>query len=333
MKVALALPELSTRPGTLSLEARGDVRGFERAGHDVTLYYDTDRQRLAADADGYDLVVLTSLATTVETGDAHLHHQIGGYGPQEMDPRLVANTFANADTVSMLDPAIANKAPWFQAIDADPDEVAVIPSPPNPDLFPAQPREASDGTVLIPNLGDEYAPDGRCARIVRHTPTITYRAHASGVSHALPSNVQRFPPVPVSAAPDRYAGAELVFNPAQAAALPDACYRAFCSERAYVSAPEAIGGLQSLPAEVIDTAAFGESVAWWRDTYRASYFEGDHYAVADAQSLPDVLSTLMEDRQQRWELAERGREWIESVFDGWGWREKAEALVALAEAV
>lgn len=331
MKVALALPELTVQAGSLALEARGDVAGFRAAGHDVTVYYESELPQLAENADEYDLVTVPYLAKTVETGDTHLHHQFGGYGPQDMDPQLVENTVANADTVSMLDPAIANKAPWFQALDLDPDDVATVPSPPDLDLFPAQPPADSDGTVLIPNLGTEYAPDGRCARIVRHTPTITYRAHSRSVDHALPSNVHRYPPVPVSATPDRYADADLVFNPAQAAALPNCCYQAFCSRRAYVSAPEAIGAIQSLPADVVDTAAFGASVEWWRDTHRRSFFEGDHYAIADAEGLPDTISALMADRDRRWSVADRGREWVETVFDDYGWQAKAETLVDLVE--
>ena len=40
----------------------------------------------------------------------------------------------------------------------------------------------------------------------------------------------------------------------------------------------------------------------------------------------------MADRDRRWAVAERGRAWLESVFEDWGWQEKAETLVELAEA-
>lgn len=331
MKVALSLPATSPQAGELSLTARGDVRGFRAAGHDVTVYYESDLPRLAARADEYDLVVLPYLDKTIETQDAHLHHDIREYGPPDMDPRLVANTFRTADTVSMPDPAMPEKAAWFQLLDVTADDVAMIPAPPHVDLFPEQSREDSDGTVLVPNLGDEYVSDRRCASIVRHTPTVTYRAHASEVSHGLPGNVHRYPPVPVSAMPGKYASADLVFNPAQASALPNTCHRAFCSKRAYVSANEAIGALQTVPADVLDPSNFGASIAWWQDTYQVSFFEGDHYFSTDTDGLPDVLSTVMGDRELRWQVAARGREWVESVFDDWGWKERAEAIAELAD--
>jgi len=331
MKVALSLPASTAQAGELSLEARGNVRGFQQAGHDVTLYYESDLPRLATQTDKYDLVILTYLDKTIEASDTHLHHQIGGFGPQDMDPRLIANTFQNADTVSMLDPAIPQKAPWFQILDVATDDVAMIPSPPHSDLFPEQSPEDSDGTVLIPNLGEEYAPDRRCTRIVRHTPMITYRAYARAVNHSLPGNVQRYPPVPVSALPQKYTSTDLVFNPAQVEALPGTCYRAFCSKRAHVSATEAIGALQTLPADVFDTSEFGASVAWWQDTYNGSYFQGDHYFSVDTEGLPDLLSNVIDDHESRWQVADSGRKWVESVFGDWGWKEKAETLVELTE--
>jgi hypothetical protein len=329
VNVALSLPAVTPQAGELSLEARGNVRGFQRAGHDVTLYYESDLPQLAAETDEYDLVVLTSLDKTIETDETHLHHQIGGFGSQDLDPRLVANTFQKADTVSVVDPALPEKAPWFELLDVTTDDVAMVPSPPDPDLFPARSREHSDGTALVPNLGTEYAPDRRCARIVRHTPTVTYRAHAREADYSLPGNVNRHPPVPVSATPRTYGRAELVFDPAGAEALSTPCYRALCASRAYVSANEAIGALQTLPADVVDTGNFGASVAWWQDTYRVSFFEGDHYFSTNTEGLPEVLSTVMDDPELRWTVAERGREWVETAFDDWGWQEKAETVVEL----
>jgi hypothetical protein len=331
MKVALSLPNATPQAGELALEVQGDIRGFQAAGHDVTVYYETDLPTLAGETEEYDLIVLPYLDKTIQTGDTHLHHQIGHFGPQDLDPRLIANTFAKADTVSVTDPAVPEKAPWFQLLEASTADVAMVPSPPPMDLFPAQDPGDSDGTALIPNLGAEYAPDRRCAAIVRHTPMVTYRAHATALDHTLPTNVHRYPPVPVASMPSKYARAEVVFNPAQAEPLSSPCYRAFCSGRAQVSANEAIGALQTLPASVVEPDAFGSTVAWWQDTYQASFFEGSHYFSSTTDDLQDVLTMVMEDRELRREVATRGREWVDTVFGEWGWQEKAETLVALSD--
>jgi hypothetical protein len=331
VKVALSLPEATPHAGELSLAIRGNVLGFQQAGHDVTVYYESDLPRLAGHTEEYDLVVLPYLDKTIDTGETHLHHEIGWFGPQDLDPRLVANTFEKSDSVSMSDPAMPEKAAWFGHLDVTVDHVAMIPSPPPLDLFPGQPREAGDGTVLIPTLRDEYAPDRRCAAIVRHTPMITYRAHSRNLDHGLPGNVRRYPPVPVSALPRRYGGVELVFNPAQIEALPSTCSRAFCSKRAYVSANEAIGALQTIPADAIDTDGFGASVGWWLGSYESSFFQGDHYFSPGTEGLPEVLEMVMGDRELRWEVAERGREWIETIFGEWGWQQKAETIVGLVD--
>lgn len=262
----------------------------------------------------------------------HFLLQVRGYGnPDQPDERL-ERVLEAADTVTVLDPGVAQ----FYSHLMDLEEVSVVPNPPNLELFDAQDPDASEGFVLTPKTGSLHKSGAILAQTAAQTPAVTYEAHIKRPQDFLqatngqkPGNIHLKPPVPFTAMPRRYRDSLLVFNAAERETLPNVCYEALMSQRPYVAYRDAAATLQTIPD--LDTDDFGLTAQAFLEKYLDQMYAGDHlYLVSDQTTLPQAISQLLDDRDEREAVARRGREWVESTFQDYGWKEKAETLVEVA---
>lgn len=341
LRVAIGWWRSSEPPGGASQAIRGNVKAFRDAGHDVTLYYDNQMALLESHLDRYDLVLTPYLwadqyrnLSAFAEADARFVLQIGGFGNMDRDVRLLARTIAAADLVTVLDPSPALH--YNEQVDLPLDEVLVIPNAPNLDVFDPQPVEATEGFVLSPKVGAFHKTGALLAGTAQSTPAITYEAHvkrprdygeATGFQN--PGNVHLKPPVPFSAMPSRYRDAVMVFNAAERETLPNVCFEAMMSERAYVAYREAVAMIQTIPD--LDPGDFGANVEWFMDEYQSRFYAGDHlYLVPDPDTLPEAVRGLYTAEEERWAIAARGREWVAALGREYDWARKAELIVDAA---
>lgn len=336
LDVAISWWSPSEPPGGSSQAIRGNVKAFVDAGHDVELYWHDQMALLESRADRYDLVLVPYLWANQYRDleayrDTHLHLQIGGYGNPENDHRLMTRVLEAADSVSVLD---VGPAQFYDEVDGMVlDDVAVIPNAPNADLFEPQPADATEGFVFTPKTGAYHKTGRLLAYTASRLPMTTFEAHlkrpqdfnrATGAQK--PANVHLKPPVPFPAMGTRYREALMVFNAAERETLPNVCYEAMLSERAYVGYREAAAKLQTVPD--LDADDFGLSAADWLDEYRADVYAGDHlWLVSRQDQLPRAVEALLQDDAERRRVATAGREWIENALGDYTWERKAELIV------
>lgn len=338
MKVAITHWSIGEPPGGASQRIRGDVKGFVEAGHDVDLYYHDELQRLEERMEDYDLVSTPYLFADQYHDldayeDTHHHLQIGGFGNTRKDPNLIKQTVESADSVSVLDP---NPALFYaDQIDLDLQETTLIPNPPNKELFEPQPWDATDAYIFTPKIGAYHKTGQILQYVAAGNPTHVFEAHVKHIEivnqyvERWPMNVHLKPPVPFSFMPMRYMGSELVLNAAERETLPNVAYEAMMSGRPYVSTEDAAAFIQKI--QDLDSDDFGSSVDWFLGEHPDHTDPNHLVSVEDTERLDMVVGELMDNRDRRKRLGERGVEWVSDVFGEWGWREKAELIVEQAE--
>jgi glycosyltransferase involved in cell wall biosynthesis len=318
-------------PGGRTQAIRGNTRGFQAAGHDVDLWYKPEITDGEMPDDDYDLILTPFIDTMWGDTSAHVHLQLGGYGPPDLDDEAVRNVVDAADTVSVLDTRLAYH--YQDRVGLDPADARVIPNPPNVDLFDAQPWGSTSGYAMIPKVGGPYKSAQRASDLAAKTPDVTYWTRTDE-NTGLAGNVLTAAPVPLSAMPADYGRAELVVNPAKREGLPNVAFEAMLSERPYVAPRKATAEIQLLPAAALDPDDFGAPASWWRD-HTLDYEPGDHLVPADDAYLPNAVLDLLHDRDRRKDVGRRGREWVEQTFgtgeDRWDWTSKAEAIVSVTD--
>lgn len=334
MNLALTWASPTNPPGSAAQAVRGHVVGLLGAGHEVTAYYGDRLGALpSAVSDGaHDAVIWPSNLFSAQQlhavkDDVHMHfHLIGVDTPG--NPTAFQEALDAADSISAVDP---NAATWFaERFDVDLSEIAIIPNPPNRDLFEAT-GIPDDGFVFAPKIGASQKDGTGLADVAELTPNVTYEAHAGNRDALpwLPFNVRVKPPVPWSRMPERYAGCAFVCNPAAHEGLPNVAYEAFCSGRAYVSRPEALGKIQSLPTGEIRPEDFGTRANWFEQQYGELYDTGQHYVTAEGHELANAVRNLDQANGGMDFLGERAREWVDA-FE-WSWPDTARAIVDAIE--
>lgn len=139
MDLKVAVPWWTPRNVGGSQQAiRGNVRGFVELGADVDLYVIRDWSDLQALTDGfgaYDLVLWPFLANSAdhEPGEAHVHQVVGGFGDPNLPDEQVRQTFDDADSVSFLDPLLAEH--FDERVGVDLGRARMLLNPPNRELF------------------------------------------------------------------------------------------------------------------------------------------------------------------------------------------------------
>lgn len=325
--VAIAWWQPMYGAGGRSQAIRGNVTGFLEAGCDVDLYLGDDRfSDLEARADEYDLILLPFISASIET-ETHVHLQIGGYGPPDVDVDAFANCAGLADTVSVLDAALATY--FHEAAGLDLDVARVIPNAPNTDLFPPRGHNEEQGQVFVPKVGGPYKSPDLLRQTASQTPAIGYEAIAANGSIQSPSNVRVRPALPLDSMPDRYAAASAVYNPSSQEGLPNVAFEAFLTCRVYLARPRSIALVQTVPAADLDADDFGLAATEWLESYRTSIYTGDHYVTAADALMPRVIAFLMDHPERRAAIGDAAGEWVEA-FD-FNWTDKAERILALAD--
>lgn len=324
MKVALTWWGPSFTAGGRTQAIRGNVSGFRDAGHVVDVYWREELGRLRESADDYDLIVTPYVDTTIDTS-AHVHLQIGGSGDPDAEPDDFTPSFQAANTISVLDPRLALH--FCQFADLDLRASTIIPNAPNLELFPRQPFDEAEGTVLCPKIDDRYKRANILNKVASHTRDVSYRAHAPSPPPALMPNVTKYGYVPLSAMPRLYAEASMVFNPSHREGLPNVAFEAFLSGRPFVTTPNGIGLLQTIPKDELDPGDFGRNSYEFIETYRGLFNRGDHYVTAAPEQLTQVIPDLLYDRDTAQEMAISGLEWVEQLGKRYTWEAKAEAIV------
>lgn len=339
LDVAVSWWSPSSPPGGSSQAIRGNIKAFVDAGHDVDLYYHNQMALLESRAAEYDLVLCPYLwahqyRDLDAYADTHFHLQIGGYGNPQNDDALMERVLEATDSVSALDPGPVQ---FYGNMDGmEMDDVAIIPNAPNHGLFDEQPDDATEGYVLTPKTGAFHKTGALLVQAASQTPSITYEAHlkrAKDFQQATggqkPANVHLKPPVPFTAMPERYRGALLVFNAAERETLPNVCFEAMLSGRAYVAHSEAVAQLQTIPD--LDPGDFGLDAQAFLELYQADLYAGDHlYLVSEPDMLGAAVENLLNNPDERRAVADRGREWIESI-SGYTWQRKAELILEQRE--
>jgi glycosyltransferase involved in cell wall biosynthesis len=336
MDIALTWWQISA--GGSRQAIRGNVRAFEQAGHDVDLYLgnETDQLEQAARNGDYDAVVMPYIHYHGDWSayeNTHVHLQLGGY-PAEDKPALTKAAIENADTVSALDPTIVSHFQDFWPL--DPSKIALVPNPPNRDLFARHPRTAASDHVLVPKLGSPQKAVDELAEIAAASPTIEYHALYTGDSPQPPHigpNVLHQPSVPFTQMPNQYRDALVVANPSKKDVLPNTAFEAWLSGRPYVCRESAIGYVQSIPAEYLNTNHWGKSVVQWYVEFEDEIGTGEHYIDHDDNdaAIGESVHTLATN-PEKWErVVSAADDWLDAWGD-WDWQSKGEALTAVINA-
>lgn len=330
MKVAVMWWPMSE--GGSQQAIRGNVKAFE--DHDVDLYLgDETVNELVECADEYDFVLTPFVhysgdLTAFE--DTHLHLQFGGY-PVEANIEQTQKIVNAADSVSCLDPSILTDF-YSQHLNIDLSQVSVIPNPPNWELFESHPYEASDEFAFIPKIGSEQKQVDELTEVAKNARTEHFESHYVGNNRVdLPDNVTLRPSVPFSHMPNRYRDARVIVNPSRLDVLPNTAFEAFMSHRPYICKPSAIGHVQSIPAEALDTDEFGMSVSHWRNLHEDHIGEADHYVSASRpEDIADAVFNLMTDLQYWHEVTDAADDWLDA-WARWSWKDKGELLLSEKE--
>lgn len=337
MKVAITHWSAGQPPGGASQRIRGDVIGFLDAGHDVDLYFHNELQELEQNAGNYDLVCTPYIFADQyydldAYSDTHLHLTIGGYGNTQKNPRLIKQICETADTVSVLDPGPALY--YNEQIELPLDTTHVIPNPPNKGLFKIEPWNEREGYVLTPKIGAWHKKGTMLAEVAAQNGTHVFETHVKHIQfvtqdvNRYPNNVHLKPPVPFSYMPQRYRGAEIVFNAAEKETLPNVCFEAMMSGRPYVSTHDAVALVQSHPE--LDGGDFGSSVEWFVEEYGEAVYnfdhDPDHLVIRERSELPDAIGELMDDVEKRGDLARAGKRWLDRAYGDYDWTDKAELI-------
>lgn len=330
MHLALGWWEISH--GGSQQAVRGNVKALKEAGHDVDLYLGPEMQQLEQRTGEYDVVVLPFIhydGIWEAFEDTHVHLQLGGF-PAQPNPAATQKAIEYADTVSALDPSIVGF--YQQQISVDSSEIALIPNAPNRDLFDRQPLDTSDGHALVVKLGSANKGATELEQVANHAPEQSFEVHYTGKdAPSLPDCVTMRPPVPFSEMPQRYAQARAVLNPSSRDVLPNTFFEAILSGRPYLCRGTAIGHIQSVPADTLETDHWGRSVDWWNDAVGPAVGGGRHFIACDsAEELGTSASMLLDDDNSdaREELITAADEWLES-WGGWDWESKGHALTAV----
>ena len=323
---------------------RGNVRALQAAGHDVDLYFGNELRQLEASASAYDAVVLPYIHYAGDWSayeDTHVHLQLGGF-PAEAQPAQSKQAIETADTVSALDPSIIS---YFQQYwQLDPIDIALVPNPPNRDLFPRHDRDMAQDHAFVPKLGSAQKDAQELGGIATASPDTEYHVlyTGEGVPPSLSPNVQYWPSVPLTQMPTQYRDARVICNPSHKDVLPNTAFEAWLSGRPYVCRDGAIGHIQSVPADVLDTMWWGRSVTDWYSAYADYLGTGDHYigrgdeidtdgaAEAADTALGESVQGLMTDAEFWRETVAAADAWLDTWGD-WDWESKGHVLTAVLE--
>lgn len=341
MKIAVLWWSPSVPPGGASQAIRGNVCGFDSAGHDVHLYYREHITELEERAHEYD-IVFSPLLYSDDYGnlsnyeDTHLHVQIGGYGSHKKKLDRFVEVAEAADTISCLDPnPVLNH---FNQADTGVD-IHVIPNAPNIDLFAESPEWADKGFVLVPKIGSDHKTGNILATIASKCDVVTFETHVRDMETVhqsleveMPGNVKMRPPVPFTQMQRRYDECSIVMSSSERETLPNVAFEAFITGKPYVCTMSSIGMIQTLP--IIDTSDFGTSVDWFMQQYESEFYSGKHAAVIGNTSIMDeCIHYLMRNREERAEMAQRGKAWVSKNFSEYSWKTKAQKIIELVESM
>lgn len=302
---------------------RGNVKAFD----DPDLYLGDDVRLLEKRAHEYDFVMIPFVHYDGDLSaydDTHLHLQFGGY-PAEAHIKETQRVVNRADSISVLDPSILTDF-YYEHIDLP--DVSVIPNPPNYELFDSSEFDTTEEFVFVPKIGSDQKNIDELNKIAKCTLTETIRAHYVGDDRiTIPDNVVPMPKVPFTHMPNRYEKARVVLNPSSLDVLPNTAYEAFMSHRPYVCRPDAIGDVQSIPADALDPGEFGMSVSKWLDTHSDDLGAGSHFIAASTpDEFGDDIFDLMTNMNMWHNVTDAADDWIDA-WNGWSWEDKGNTLL------
>lgn len=332
MNVAIAWWPITS--GGSQQAVRGNVKAFIDAGHDVDVYPGAPMQILENLGDHHDLLVVPFIQYDGNweqlTEDIHVHLQAGGF-PKDIEEEKLARSFEYADTVSVLDPSMLDLYVG-EIIDVDYDDIALIPNPPNRDLFERSPREEAGERFLASRVGSFQKGDNELHEVANHAPTEEFFAHhVSGAGTDKPRNVTYYPVVPWTSMPRKYRQAYGIINPCKKDILPNTAFEAFMTGRPYITRASAIGHIQAVPPDHLDPTEFGVSVEEWQDRHGEAVGDGTHfYASQDPAELGNACFEVATDEELWAEMVEAGFEYLDA-WEGWGWKEKADTIIEHVE--
>jgi hypothetical protein len=325
MKVALAW--WTPTAGGSHQAIRGNTKALLDAGHEVELYLD-EMEELAEETHRFDAVVSPHIHFPVDLEDfkdTHLHLQLGGF-PTEAEPVNAKETLMKCDTISVLDPSII-RGYLQQHFKVNLADFALIPNPPNRELFQRYDLEEAKDYALVAKLGSKQKPGAELEQIAGNAPGDDFVVHYSGPRTSnIADNVTRRPTVPFTNMGNRYQDARVVLNPSSQDVLPNTAFEAFLTGRPYICRIHAIGDVQSIPRDWLNTSEYGINVRRWIQKYQDNIGEGEHYFGLDENGdMANVVHKLLKHDNMVRKTTKLSDEWLEAWGD-WDWSSKGEVL-------